>query len=431
MIKKSFLGLKKPRFEYEAVSGMPTEPESIPTPEKVTLFLNKAFDGKSVPVIKTGDAVKTGQKLAVFKGSDAYVISSVTGTVDAITPATGDFGQELTAVTIKTSGNEEIDGAFEAALAEKGEDVVKDFLAGIPGGLPLDILFNSACHTDTVVICGVEKDLLMTGNQYAVKTQGEAIGKGISVLKKAAGIHKAVIVIPQYLMQEASAIGGASGVELRVIGKEYPAASPRMILKEVMGQAIPAEKTCEEAGICFISAQAVAAVGQAFMEKKIPVAKTVRLINGDLNVTFSAPVGTPLSEIFKTFGVTLYEGDRIILGGPMTGKSVWSEDAPVEPDTDLILVQGGAEISEVSDYPCINCGECVRICPANVPVNMLVRFLEFRDYETAAVEYDLYSCVECGLCSYVCVAKIPVFQYIRLAKYELDQVRIKEEAADA
>ena len=108
MIKKSFLGLKKPRFEYEAVSGMPTEPESIPTPEKVTLFLNKAFDGKSVPVIKTGDAVKTGQKLAVFKGSDAYVISSVTGTVDAITPATGDFGQELTAVTIKTSGNEDV-----------------------------------------------------------------------------------------------------------------------------------------------------------------------------------------------------------------------------------------------------------------------------------------------------------------------------------
>jgi electron transport complex protein RnfC len=80
----------------------------------------------------------------------------------------------------------------------------------------------------------------------------------------------------------------------------------------------------------------------------------------------------------------------------------------------------------VSDYPCINCGECVNICPVKVPVNMLVRFLEAGQYETAEDEYDLFSCIECGLCSYSCVSKIPVFQYITLAKYEIAKIRAAE-----
>jgi electron transport complex protein RnfC len=68
----------------------------------------------------------------------------------------------------------------------------------------------------------------------------------------------------------------------------------------------------------------------------------------------------------------------------------------------------------------------VRICPARVPVNMLVRLLEAGKYETAAEEYDLFSCVDCGLCTCVCPARIPIFQYIRLAKYELALSRAAE-----
>ena len=112
----------------------------------------------------------------------------------------------------------------------------------------------------------------------------------------------------------------------------------------------------------------------------------------------------------------------------MTGTATYSGTLPVEPGTDGIMVQEGSDSPEVSDYPCVNCGECVRICPVKIPVNMLVRFLEARLYEDAAAMYDLHCCIECGLCSYVCVSRIPIFQYIKLGKYELSLIETAEAA---
>lgn len=112
----------------------------------------------------------------------------------------------------------------------------------------------------------------------------------------------------------------------------------------------------------------------------------------------------------------------------MTGAAIYSDQFPVMPDTDAIMVQPGADIPLTSDYPCINCGDCIPICPARIQVNMLVRFLEAGQYQEAADLYDLQSCVDCGLCAFVCPSKIPVFQYIKLAKYELDRLESAEAA---
>ena len=141
-------------------------------------------------------------------------------------------------------------------------------------------------------------------------------------------------------------------------------------------------------------------------------------------------IGTPIVNILEAYGETVNEYDRVIFGGPMTGSTVYALEHPVQPDTDSIIVMDRNKAANVSDYPCINCGECVRICPAKMQVHMLVRFLEANQYEHAAETYDLYSCIECGLCSYVCVSRIPIFQYIRLAKYELQRAKTPE-AADA
>ena len=193
-----------------------------------------------------------------------------------------------------------------------------------------------------------------------------------------------------------------------------------MIMKYILGEVVPAGKSCEDMGVVFFKAEAVASIGIAFSEGRLPFMKILTLIKKDGSQSLvSVRIGAPIRDIFAACDVTLREQDRIIIGGPMTGSTLYSEDHPVQPDTDAIVVQDKEDLMPISDYPCINCGECVRICPVRVPVNMLIRFLEAGQFEEAADQYDLYSCIECGLCSFVCVSRMPVFQYIRLAKSEL------------
>jgi len=432
MIKKSFVGLAVPRLEYESIESTPADTEKIPVPKKVTYLFKGEYDRKDGLLMKTGDKVKTCQKLTLFKKSDSYIISSVTGTVASIYPYKGDFGQSFTAVSVDVAEQEEKDEEFGNHIQSPTLESLKNFLKAAPGNPPLDAFCNPEKPIKTMVICGFDTDLLITANQYVLKSQKDAINRGISILKKVSGVGQVVIALTDSLMKDAGNIGGASGAELRAINPQYPNALPNLMMRDALGKVVPAGKSCEDMGVCFLCAEAVASVGNAVTTGKIPVTKTLTLIKKDLSKTLvEARIGTPVRDILNICGVTVKDRDRIIIGGPMRGASIFSEDYPVQADTDAIMVQDSEDVAMVTDYPCVNCGECIRVCPANIPVNMLVRFCEAGKYEDAADQYNLFSCIECGLCSFVCVSKMPVLQYIRLAKYELSRIMKENEEKEA
>jgi electron transport complex protein RnfC len=429
MIKRSFIGLIKPRMMYQPIELTSPEAEKMPAPKQVTLLLNESYDPfsrKQSVQLKKDDPVKTGQKLALYEDSDAYVISSVTGTISALSAFIGDFGRSYTAISIDAGENEEIDEQFSGLVKDPTLETIKNFLAFIPGNLPKVLLSPDQLSTpiETIVICGVDRDLLVTANQHTVAKESKAVKRGVQILKKVTGIENIIITSPENLMQDA----GLSGAEVRVVNSVYPASLPQLIMRDLLGRVVPAGKSCEDLGVAFISAEAVASLGKAFNEGRIPVYKRFNLVKKDgASALVSARIGTPIRDIFTVFDISVDEKDRIIFGGPMTGEAIYSEDHPIQPDTDAVMIQDHKSLALVSDYPCINCSECISICPAKIPVNMLVRFLEVGKYQEAVDEYDLYSCIECGLCSFVCVSRIPILQYIKLAKYELGRISRAEE----
>jgi electron transport complex protein RnfC len=423
MRKRSFFGFSKPRFYYELATDTGSDPIVIPTPETVTVYIKQELKRTSSS-LKVGTAVKTGQRLVLNEGDEVCAISSVSGTIVSIAPFLADYGRAWTAVTIKTEAEDTLDNEFAEASQTPTLETLKRFLTTCPGEPDIDRLMDERNPVHTIVIYGGNADLLVDTSLYVFKQEGEALNAGIDILRKTTGIEEIVIVVPEESVQNYS---GHLDAKIQPVSSQYPYAQPLMVLYNLTGR-LPDEHGMASMGVHFIRAEAVVAIGEAFSTGRLPVEKAVTVIDKSGSKHMArARLGTPVGALLGAFGVEINDQDKIIFGGPMTGSAIYSEALPIAADTDAILVQDKSAIPLYSDYPCVNCGDCVSICPAHVPVNLLVRFLEAGQYTEGADLYDLYACIECGLCSYVCVSRIPIYQYIKLAKHELGRITSAEE----
>ena len=426
MTKRSFIGLTGPRLLCDRVEPDPKEPESIPIPPRLILLINEPLDSTRETLIKKGDIVKRGEKLFMYKESIEYAVAPVSGTITFIATYTGDFGNISTYIVVEKDGKDNVIDDFSKHAATPDLMGADNFLRSLPGAPPLYIFTNPNLRISTLIIEGTDMDLMSTTRQYLLATAKDEIQQGIRLLKEITGVEKIAITTPM----ENGDTFKFDGIEILKIPMAYPKAIHQMIMKDHLGiNPIPG-KSCEEQGIAFMSVEAAISMARAYAKKEPVYEKIVTIIAKDgTKRRVKAIIGTPIHRIFKQFNLVTNERDRIIIGGPMQGIAAYTLYHPVQPDTDTILIQDRNEIAYVSDYPCINCGKCVRICPANVPVNLLVRFLEANMYDEAADNFDLKSCIECGLCSYVCTSRIPLFQYIRLGKHQL--LKLETEATHA
>ncbi|TWI64621.1 electron transport complex protein RnfC [Desulfobotulus alkaliphilus] len=429
MIVNRLLTLGSSRLRYALLPPTPPDLDPLPAPRSVTLLsdqtLGHGIGGreallrlKQIPgkefKLKKGDAVARGQLLELFDKGHA-VISPISGTVTNMTPYVGDYGRVYMTLTIEAGETDappqtesfQRSDMFRAAPALPGKP-------DLPKTPPLRVIIN-----------GLGSDVLATNNQYVLKTRQKDLEAGLEWIRSTWPSASAHLMVVEGQQQEWNRL---KGCRVHGVAPVYPAASPRLLHRTVTGEEAPSEASLIEAGTLVLQAEALAAMGSLYATGIPPMQKLVQVMGKDgIGHLISVCIGTPVSKVLEHLGLKAEYGDRLILGGPMTGYAVYTDDFPVCPDTDTLLVQA-AEKGVPSQTPsCINCGACNRICPARVPVNLLLRVLEAGHYGEAAESFDLMSCIDCGLCSFVCPGRIPIFQYIQLAKYE-HRRQVAEEA---
>ncbi|WP_347259159.1 electron transport complex subunit RsxC, partial [Methylocaldum sp.] len=141
-------------------------------------------------------------------------------------------------------------------------------------------------------------------------------------------------------------------------------------------------------------------------------------------------IGTPFADLIQQCGSYTNEADRLVLGGPMMGFDVPTDNLPLTKSANCILVAGRNElIGEKRSLPCIRCGACAEACPVNLLPQQLYWYGRSDQIERA-LDYNLFDCIECGCCDYVCPSHIPLVQHFRATKGKAIAKRREREKAD-
>ncbi|WP_415718109.1 electron transporter RnfC [Maridesulfovibrio sp.] len=253
----------------------------------------------------------------------------------------------------------------------------------------------------TLIVNAVPHEAGMDGHRILIEEFNDIMTVGLNYLKKAISPKECALAIPKGVDWT---IQGCTGHEIEPV---YPNSLPELITKAVTGRELPPQ-------VCVIDAATLYRIGRT-IHGRHPVTLVIVKIG---NTPFLTPIGTPVGLLLKIAGFRPGEHDRVILGGPLTGRTIYNLKQGVNPNTQGIVVLRSPSGTTLKDNPCVGCGECVIRCPARLMPNMISRHAEFRLYENC-LSYNIASCFECGLCAYWCKAQRPILQYIRLAKKEL------------
>jgi len=408
------------------------EPIEIKDLEYVYIpMLNMANTNADI-LVKEGDHVKVGQVVGkVEKPFEVPLFASVSGEVVGIDEIMLPVGGKLPKVKHVKIKN---DGKFEAVEAPKALDVNKatkqeivDAIKanGITGsggsGFPTYIKYSSDAKIDTVIINGVECEPYITIDYKLMQEQADALVNGIKFMVKAANANNAIIAfkVGKSALKEAvsKAIANESNISIVEVPDVYPMGWERTLIKQLTGKRY---KTLpSEIGLIVNNSTTAIKIGNALSGKPSYMQGVTMSGEGLVQPTnVIVPIGAKVSDIVEKIGGyndNIVAGKaRLVLGGPMMGKTAMSDDATIGSYSNAITVLPESTIAE-EERACLRCSRCVDTCPAGLqPV--LIKDAVIRKDVAALEKLGADTCITCGLCSFVCPSRIAVTDYTSKGK---------------
>ena len=384
--------------------------------------------------IKEGDHVNSCQVIGMRYGPffDQPIHATCSGTFLGLEKHYHRNGKLTDFIKIENDFKDTLDSNVfvrtpEQIKALTREDMVKILkdcaLVGLGGSsFPTYIKFQTEKPINMILINGIECEPYITADHRLMLEFPYRIMEAIKYTMQAFNCKHAKICIKSkytdikavytQLLKEYE----GSGIELCCVGNYYPQGWEVAMIKSATGIQLNPGELPSNRGIINFNVSTMVGLYKA-IKYNMPVIKRDITITGDgimFPKNFRVRVGTSIKDLIPLCGgYKDPEKEKIfILGGPMMGASVPSDDCIITKTVTSIIVLNKTEYKE---EPCVRCGSCVLSCPVHLEPVQIMNAVKTLDKERIKMLNPL-KCIECGICTYSCTSKIQVTDYIRKAK---------------
>ena len=420
--------------------------KSVELPKQLIIPIQQHIGEPGDLIVKEGEFVLKGQPLTMANAPLAVPVHAPTsGTISAIKPhvIAHPSGLHEMCIFLTPDGNDtwrkrEITQDYKQLdKLQIIEKIVDAGIAGMGGaGFPSHIKVNTAAQINYLIINAVECEPYITADDLLMRELSSSIVEGIEILDHL--LSPAFILIgiednkPEAIGALQKATKHLDKVKVCVLPTKYPTGGEKQLIQALTGKEVPSGVLPSSLGIVMQNVATCHAIAEAVISDT-PLIKRVVTITGQAlekpqNVW--ALLGTPVGYLLDQCGYDSPTKRHIIMGGPMMGFSLPSEQVPVVKTSNCVLAPSAKEIPEdQKEVECIRCGQCAEACPAQLLPQELQWSAKAQDHKQLTA-LNLFDCIECGACAYVCPSHIPLVHYYRISKAEIRQQKLLDIKAE-
>jgi len=414
---------------------------AVSIPEQLILPLQQHIGISADLQVNVGDKVLKGQALTKSTHPMAVPIHAPTsGTISAIKNAViaHPSGLSELCLFITPDGEDkwrERKICTDLAKLTDNDLIDKISSAGISGmggaGFPTQVKVSTHEKIKFLIINAAECEPYITADDLLIREHSPSILDGINILDSILSPEHILIGIednkPEAIKVLQQTTANNEKIQVCVLPTKYPTGGEKQLIQLLTGQEVPAGVLPSSLGIVMQNIATCFAIADAVIND-IPLIKRVVTVSGQAlqkpqNVW--SLLGTPVGYLLEQCGYPNKDKKHIIMGGPMMGYSLPTDQVPVVKTTNCILAPSEKEISSpystgTGEVECIRCGQCSDVCPAQLLPQELQWSAKAKDHQQLN-KLNLFDCIECGACAYVCPSQIPLVNYYRIAKSEIRQ----------